>query len=262
VLASTGTRTARFAAWVTALLDGRCSPADTVDGIVGEDAFHDVAQLPEVPDSMPLAPALDVIAGLGLAGVRYASAAPGRVGALPGPAPFNQAAVAAGGAAVAVSGSSLAWLPSVTQHGPAGDAVTSVTWVTHPVSVRVWAPEDVSSTARQLVSAFQAAIDDLHRLDVARERPGVRELLRSRTTAAPSHALPPGHPPAASELLDRVFQLQQVVALAREDDGGAVTGAERDRRADVLRVLELQLQDAEMTAWNAGLPRPGAGWSK
>jgi hypothetical protein len=254
VLASTSARTARFAAWLTALLNRRCSAADAVDAIVGEDAFHDVAQLPGMTEPIPLAPALEAISGLDLKGVRFASAAPGRIGALPGPAAFNQAAVAAGGAAVAVSGAALGWLPSVTRHGPDGDAVTSVTWVTHPVSPRVWAPVDLSSTARLLVSAFQEALDELHRLDVARERPGVRELLRARTAAAPRHGLPPGHPPAASDLMDRAVQLQQVVALAREDDGGAVTGVERKRRADVLHVLELHLEEALTAAWNAGLP--------
>ena len=258
MLTASGDRTARLAAWATALLLGRISPADAVEGIVGDDVFHDVAYLPGRADPIPLAEALAVIGELGTGGVRFAPAAPGRIAELPGPSFFNQAAVAAGGAAVAVSGPALGWLPTMTRHGPDGDTVTSVTWHTYEVAVRAWAPANLSSAARLLVSAFQDAIDELQRLDVARPRPGVRELVRSQRTPAPSHVLPPGHPPNASDLLDRAVQLQQVVALAREDDGGAVTGAERERRADVLHVLDGQLQEAGAAAWNAGLLAPHA----
>ncbi|MDH4160449.1 MAG: hypothetical protein OEV62_09340 [Actinomycetota bacterium] len=256
MLTASGARTARFAAWVTALLAGRISPGAAVDGVVGEDAFHEVAHLPGRPEPLPLAEALEVITTLGATGVRYAPAAPGRVGALPGPSSFNRSAVAAGGAAVSLAGPPLGWLPTLTRHGPAGDAVTSVTWQTYAVSSHLWAPTHLGSAARLLVAAFQEALDELHRLDVARARPGVRELVSARRSAAASHVLPPGHPPSAADLLDRTVQLQQVVALAQEDDGGTVTGAERGRRAEVLRALEVQLEEAGAAAWNAGLPAP------
>jgi hypothetical protein len=254
VRAASDTRTARFAAWVTARLAGRISSPAAVDGIVGGDAFHDVVGLPGQPEPLPLPDGLRVIADLGTTAVRYAPAAPGRVAELPGPSTFNQQAVRAGGAAVALAGPALAWLPEVTWHGRDGDAVASVRWHTHPVAPRVWAPTDLASAARLLVSSFTEALDELDRLDVARERPGVRALLQERAVLPPSRELPPGLPAAAGDLLDRAVQLRHVVALAAEDDGGSVTGGEQQRRAAALRALDTDLVVAEAAAWNAGLP--------
>jgi hypothetical protein len=93
---------------------------------------------------------------------------------------------------------------------------------------------DVGEADRALRAALPAAADALAALDVARWRPEVADRLmnlrhRSRATA------PPGVPRRCVELAERGGQALEIVALALEDDGAALSAQDAaERRAALL----------------------------
>lgn len=217
----------RLAAWGSAALAGRVSPDDAADAVAGpRDAGHRVTGLPDETAPVPLAYAVGRLRALGATGLRLVLPRPGDAGGLPGPAPFNEAAVECGEAVVAVGDARLGLLP---------DGRGS--WAVHRVEADLRTPVTLRDAERDLTRATAEAAAVLAGLDVARWDPGAAELVtdRSRSRAA---VLPRSAPAQAHQVLDRAMRLAAVVDLAGRSDGASVGTAEMQRRRGVLRHLD------------------------
>ena len=96
---------------------------------------------------------------------------------------------------------------------------------------------DVGDADRELRAAVVATADALAALEVARWRPEVADRLmnlrhRDALTA------PEGVPARCVELAARGLQASDIVALAREDDGGALSSYEIEQRRAALAPLD------------------------
>ena len=243
-------RCGRLAAWGTSALQGGARLPDAVRAIVAGDGLHEVADLPGTSNTRSWTEALERLGQLQVTQLRYVPAVPGDVLGLPGPASFNAAAADSGGA-VLVSGADVGLLPTVTVHGPPEDQITSVRWTSCSVDRRPGsAGPTLSEADRELTERLQHSLADLERLDTAAFRPEALGLLRS--PAATTSPLPPGWPDRAHRLLTRSQGVLAVVAVARRDDGLAVTSVEVDRRNAILRDLQRSARRALAAAWNAG----------
>lgn len=243
-------RCGRLAAWGTSALQGGSTLSDAVQAITAGDGLHQVADLPGASTTQSWDEALPQLLRLNATALHYVPAVPGDVFGLPGPSTFNAAAAASGGA-VLVAGVDVGLLPTVDVHGPPDDQVTSIRWTSWAVARRpgVTGPS-LSEADRELTERLQESLSDLERLDTAAFRPEALGLLRS--PAATASPLPPGWPERAYRLLTRSQGVLAVIALARRDDGLAVTSLEVERRTDILRELERTARRARAVAWNAG----------
>ena len=88
---------------------------------------------------------------------------------------------------------------------------------------------DVGEADRALRAALPEAADALAALDVARWRPEVADRLMN-LRHRPRFVAPPGVPPRCVELAARGLQALEIVELALEDDGGALTALEAETR--------------------------------
>ncbi len=252
-------RCGRLAAWGTAALQGTAPHDAAVAAILGDDAAHDVVDLPGSLDAQEWAPALGLLDQLGPVLLTFVACVPGDVLGLPGPAAFNAAAAHAGGAVIA-HGPSLGLLPTVTTHGVDDDLAVTVQWTCWSVTAQPGAPwSSLPEADRQLTEQLQRAAADLRRLDTAAFRPEALGLLR--TPAAHASPLPPGWPDRAHRLLSRSQGVLAVLELARQDDGRSVTAADVVQRDAILRELQRAARSARAAAWNAGVRpavlRPG-----
>ncbi|NUS49850.1 MAG: hypothetical protein HOQ22_02270, partial [Nocardioidaceae bacterium] len=100
----------RLALWFSAWLTGTTSLDDARDAIVGDDAAHDVADLPGVDGTRPMIVALGTLRGLGASAAGIALPVPGDLLGLAGPADFNVEVVEAG-EGVLVEGAELGLVP-------------------------------------------------------------------------------------------------------------------------------------------------------
>ncbi len=210
---------------------------------------------------------------------------PGDVAGLPGPASFNAAALEAGeavvahrpgpfpggpsSAAVAGPGAPFGWglVPEITRFGSALEPGALVCWSVHPVGEhRVPRFADLGEAEEQVALALREAAAELAALDVARWRPEAAERLADlRSGQLPRWALPPGLPGPVVRLITQALRLRALVALAAEDDGGAVDGHGTRRRRELLRDLDSVCRAAVATALSAaattvdGAARDGSG---
>lgn len=221
---------ARLAWWGTAWLRGHVVTDLVVDAVVGDDATHVVAGL----DALGLGGdegAEGLVIGLGrlraegAAGLGAAFPVEGDPVGLGGPRAFNDAALEAGEAVVAVdAGIGLA---------PARVGA-AVTWVAHRAARRQL--PDVGEADRALRAALLESAQTLADLDVARWRPEVADRLMNLRHRAPLVA-PDGVPARCVELAARGLQATEIVDLALEDDGGAISLAEVEARRTALTPL-------------------------
>jgi hypothetical protein len=217
---------ARMAWWLSAWLRGDAGPDDVRDAVMGDDAAHDVAGLQPDGEVLPLVLALGRIRASGARSAGLALPAPGHPVGLGGPREFNTAALEAG-EAVVLEGAGLGLVPHRAGAG--------VVWQALPADRRPL--DDLGEGDRSLRACLSEAANLLAALDVARWRPEVADELmnlRHRTT----YLAPAGTPPRAVELAGRAVQALEIVALATEDHGGAVTALEMMRREDALRPLD------------------------
>lgn len=220
-------RSAALALWFTGWVEGRVSLDDARDAVVGEDTAHHVAGLPDEPDAVPLIVALGRLRGMGAHGAGLALPVPGDPLGLAGPVPFNTEALDAE-EAVVLAGVDAGLVPHVAGAG--------VTWVVHRASALRQMP-DPSEADRGLRQALLDAANALAALDVARWRPEVADELLS--LRAPSDlVLPPGVEGRAVRLASLAARCRRIVALALEDDGGAVSAAEAEGRRSALAPLD------------------------
>jgi len=218
---------ARFALWFSAWCEGRASLDETRDAIVGGDAAHHVTGIPGEPDGVPLILALGRLRGAGAAGAGLALPAPGDPFGLAGPASFNTAVLEAG-EGVVLTGTDLGLVPARAGAG--------VAWVTHPASSHRQVP-DPSEASAALQQVLLETAERLADLDVARWRPEVADelmALRRQTVLD----VPRTMSPRSTTLAALASRCRTIVALALEDDGGAITAAESEQRRAALSPLD------------------------
>jgi hypothetical protein len=213
---------ARLAWWGTSWLRGHVVTDLLIDAVLDGDATHAVAGLAGAEGTDTLVAALARLRAAGATGFGAALPVDGDPVGLGGPGPFN-AAVLAAGEGVVVSGAGVGLVPHRVG--------AATTWTAHRADRRQL--PDVGEADRALRAALLESADALARLDVARWRPEVADrLMNLRHLRAP--AAPDGVPPRCVELAARGLQALEVVELALEDDGGALTAAEIENRRAAL----------------------------
>lgn len=228
----------RLAWWGTSWLRGHIVLDLLIDAVIGDDATHVVtgSHLPDGPDGPdgtdgPHAPTMGLVIGLGrlraAGATAFGAAFPteGDLVGLGGPAAFNSAALEVGEAVVAVG----------TGYGLVPRRVgAAVTWETQRADRRQL--PDVGEADRALRAALLETAGSLAALDVARWRPEVADRLMNLRHREALDA-PAGIPPRCVELAARALQATEIVELALEDDGGAITAAEIWARHEALQPL-------------------------
>jgi len=248
-------RGAVFTAWGNAFLSGAVDPDTASEAIRGRDLSHVVVGLPGAPtDPTTLPVALRVLARDGVHGLRVVLPVPGDVFGLPGPAGFNEAAAGAREAVLTsgLEGPAYGLIPEITR----GPKHVDVAWYVHPVESRPSPLPALREADRALAGALREATEILASLDIARLDADAAELveaLREGTFDGPG--VPPGHPPAAVDLAVRGRRVASIVALARTDDGGAITASEAARRRAALAPVDRAARQALAAAYSAGASR-------
>ncbi len=214
---------ARLAWWGTAWLRGREVTDLVVDAVLGEDATHAVAGLPGADGTETLVGALGRLRALGATGFGATFPAEGDPVGLGGPPVFNGDALEAG-EAVVVLGAGLGLVPHRTG--------AAIGWTVHAAAERRQLP-DVGEADRDLRAALLASAEALARLDVARWRPEVADRLMD-LRHRPALVAPGGVPPRCTDLAGRALQASEIVELALEDVGGALTAHEIEGRRAAL----------------------------
>ena len=235
----------RTAWWATAWLHGHVVTDLVIDAIIGEDATHVVAGLAELGLGGSEGVADNLVTGLGrlraegATGFGLALPVAGDLLGLGGPRAFNDAAVVAG-QAVVVAGAGIGLVPHRVG--------AAVTWQAHRAERRQL--PDVGEADRELRAALPRTAGLLADLDVARWRPEVADRLLNLRHRPPIEA-PPGVPARCAELAARGLQAHQIVAVALEDDGGAISASEVAARRAALLPLERAARRALVAAGSA-----------
>ncbi|MCW2767353.1 MAG: hypothetical protein JWO11_3312 [Nocardioides sp.] len=222
---------ARLAWWGTSWLRGDAVIDLLLDALIGADATHVVAGLADLGlggdgGTESLVAGLGRLRAEGATGFGAAFPAEGDPVGLGGPGSFNDAAFDVGEAVVVLD----AGIGLVPQRVGA-----AVTWVAHRAERRQL--PDVGEADRGLRAALVETADALAALDVARWRPEVADRLLNVRHRRPLTG-PAGTPPRCIELAARGLQAVEIVELALEDDGGAVSSWEVEQRRLALRPLE------------------------
>lgn len=219
----------RAAWWLTAWARGHVVTDLLIDAIVGPDATHLI-------DADPLVVGLGRLRGAGATAFGVALPIEGDPAGLGGPPAFNLAALEAGQALVA-RGAGTGLVPRRTG--------AAVDWLVHPAQRRQVA--DLGEADRELRRTLPQVADALADLEVARWRPEVADrLLNLRHRPVPK--APDGTPERAVDLAARAIQASEIVDLALEDDGGAMSAYEISRRRDLLTPLERAARHALVAA--------------
>ena len=216
----------RLAWWGTAWLQGHAVTDHVVDAVLGGDATHAVAGLPGADGTETLVGGLARLRAMGATSFGAAFPAEGDPVGLGGPAAFNAEALDAG-EAVVVGGAGVGLVPHRTG--------AAVVWTAHPAERRQL--PDVGEADRELRGELLRSADALAALDVARWRPEVADRLLNLRHREPLDS-PAGVPGRCVELAARGLLASGIVELALEDDGGAVTAAEAERRRTALVPLD------------------------
>lgn len=253
----TPTRAALLAAWGTAVLQGGVDVDEAVAAVERRDEAHLVCRGMDSPEE--LAETLTGLREQGLVGLRLVLPAPGDLLGLRGPAEVNRAALAAGEAVLGVrrwqdgpEAAVPALVPAVTTFGPAGDEGHCVTWRVLPAVGAPWDGPSVADADRALREVLRDSTDALQRLAVAGGPAGAARAQALRQVRAPLR-LPADVDPRADALAERALAVLDVVAAAREDDGGSVTAHAAGARLAALVPLERAARQALVAACGAGL---------
>lgn len=244
---------ARLAWWGTSWLRGHVVADLVIDAVLGEEVTHAVTGLDDLGlggdgSTETLLGGLARLRAEGVLSFGAAFPVEGDPVGLGGSAPFNAAALEAGQAVVALLGDGQAIGLVPQRVGP------TVTWVAHRAARRQLS--DVGEADRALRSGLLRSADALAALDVARWRPEVADRLTDLRQRAPVQA-PPGVPPRCVELAGRALHALEVVDLALEDDGGAVTLHEIIRRESAIQPLAATARRALVAACSPEVWPPG-----
>jgi len=228
----------RLAWWGTAWLRGHVVADHLIDAVLDQDAVHLVAFPDGEPE--PLVSGLGRLRAAGADGLGAALPTEGDPVGLGGPGAFNTAALDAGEAVVVLDAAGFAL------HGLVPHRVgAAVTWSVMGAERRQL--PDVGEADRALRSALPEAADALAALGVARWRPEVADRLMN-LRHRPRLSSPPGVPSRCAELAARGRQALEIVDLAMEDDGGALTALEVDARRAALLPLSRAARRALVAA--------------
>jgi hypothetical protein len=252
-------RSARLAAWGTAWLQGRASTGGVVRAVTGEDEPHVV----EPADLLPPAAAdleglLVALREAGVPALRVVLPVPGDPVGLPGPPPFNTAAIEAGECVLTMGGPAWGAVPEVTEFGSEWEPGYLVSWHARPVNEsRYLGDVGLAEAERALREGLLDATARLTRLDVAALGPDAAEQLRRlRRAEIPPGVLPAGTPARSLQVLSTAGRLRAVLSLAAQDDGAAVNAFEAQERARTLRELDVVCRHAVVAAVNAATTAP------
>ena len=245
-------RSARLATWGTAWLQGRASVAEVVRAVTGDDEPHMVESGEVLPAAADLSGLLAGLKHAGVRALRVVLPVPGDPVGLPGPAPFNTAAIEAGECVLTTGRPAWGVVPDVAEFGSQWEPGWQVTWQLSPVVERQVPPSTgLAEAERALKEALLAATDALERLDVAALGPEAAERLqRVRSADLPAGALPAGTPRRSLQVLATAGRLRAVLSLAAEDDGAAVNAWQAGERARTLRELDGICRHAVVAAVN------------
>jgi hypothetical protein len=253
-------RSARLTAWGNSLLAGHTPPDHVAEEVVGSDERHRVVGLPgdAEGEQHALSWALGRLRVLGVAGLRLALPTEGHPLGLTGPADFNDAAMTAGEAVLAV-GLPIGFVPEIDVYGPPGDQSVTVLW--RCWEVRDAPPADVPSlyeAERELAEGLREATELLARLDVAGAGPQALRALEQYRRRGHSKVLAPGYPPRAVRVLESARQVSALLAIAADGHGAAVSAGEMAARTSVLTPLRRTARRAQVAAYNALVDERGA----
>lgn len=228
-------RAALLVAWGTAYLQGRASLDEADVHTVGEDGLHRVVGLPGHEEPAAWSVALGLLRREGATSLRLVLPEPGDPLGLPGPAALTEAATAAGEVAVVLGGPAIALVPTVAPdaHG----AVVRWDVLLAGSTVGNGGLPSLAESERELAERMREGIATLEALGLARGRDDVSDRLRVVDHGLRRLILPTTLPPRAVRLVEQATRLAAVVAIAREDDGAAVTAAEAATREAALRPL-------------------------
>ncbi|MFI5534689.1 hypothetical protein ACIA8O_39765 [Kitasatospora sp. NPDC051853] len=247
-------RSGRLAAWGNALLAGHTSPDHAATAVAGADDSHRVAGLPGDAEGElhGLTWALGRLRVLGATGLRLALPVSGHPLGLTGPAGFNDAAMVAGEAVLAV-GLPIGFVPEVEVYGPAGDQGVRVLW--RCSAVNDGPPADVPSlheAERELADGLRETTLMLTKLDVAGAGPQALRALDQWRRRGHTELLAPGYPPRAVRVLESARQISALLWIALgHGDGAAVSATEMAARREVLAPLGRTARRAKAAAYNA-----------
>ncbi|MGW2378025.1 MULTISPECIES: hypothetical protein [Kitasatospora] len=246
-------RSGRLTAWGNALLSGLVPPDDAAAAVLGTDEGHRVTGLPGngPGEQHGLTWALGRLRVLGVKGLRLALPSAGHPLGLTGPAAFNERAMAAGEAVLAV-GVPLGLVPEVTVYGPEGDRAATVLW--RCAEVNDAPPADVPSlheAERELADGLREATALLTRLDVAGAGPAALRALEAYRRRGHAELLAPGYPPRAVRVLESARQVSALLSIAAGGHGAAVSASEMAARQSVLAPLRRTARRAQVAAYNA-----------
>jgi hypothetical protein len=240
-------------------------PAQAVLAVTGDDEAHEVHAEMEVAAVLGLPPKAglhDLLGALlrhGATSLVLVLPAPGDVLGLPGPPGFNEAATEAGEAVLVLPdhGPAFGLVPQVTEFGSVWEPGAMVSWQAQAIGRRrVTDLGSVAEADQELRAALTEATSELARLDVARWRDDAAHRVAAiRDGGLERGMLPPSSPQRCVRVLATAARVRAIVELATEDDGGALTGHEAQRRAQALRSLDRVSRRAMAAAVN-GLMDP------
>lgn len=216
---------ARLAWWGTSWLRGETSPDELIDAVHSGGLPQVVAGL-SLDETPSLMAALAQFRDRGATALGAAFPVEGDPVGLGGPPDFNKLALEAG-EAVVVIGAEAGLVPQ-----PIGP-----TYMWSAVGAARRQLPDVGEADRSLRSALLESADALAKLEVARWRPEVADLLldlRHRGVVLAPRAVPP----RCAELAARGLQALEIAELALQDDGGALTAYEMAARRAAIVPLD------------------------
>ena len=228
---------ARVAWWGTAWLRGHVVADEFLDALLEDSVTHVVSGI-DGAEGASLLGALARLRTLGATGFGASFPAEGDPVGLGGPVEFNRAALDVGEAVVAI-GSGIGLTPRAV--GAAYE------WRAQPAGPRQLG--DVGEADRALRAALVESARSLADLEVARWRPEVADRLLNLRHRPTLHA-PPGVPPRCVELAARAGQALEIVELALEDDGGALSAHDVEARRAALRPLDRAGRRALVSAFS------------
>ncbi len=217
-------RSAMLACWLVAVLRGRVDLVRYAEAVRGADPAHLVVGLGLEP--LDLADAATYLAREGVGAIGLALPVPGQPEGLAGPTAFNAAAYSAGEAVV------LGGVGAAPARGllPWIDA-RSIVWEVLPAVLPPFL--DPGEVGGELRRVLVAATHRLVELDVAAWQPEIPDMLANLRHREPL-PLPPGLDPQRLETIERAVLCLDIVALAVEEEGAAVSAYEVARRREVL----------------------------
>jgi hypothetical protein len=221
---------------VNAWLAGRHGADMVIDGIRGDQVSVDFAGL----EGEPLSPAL-LLGALRSLGVKQASVAlpvPGDPTGLGGPAGFNADAHDAG-EAVLCHGPDLGLLPTTSRRTTRWTATTAHA----PPYVA-----DVLTADRELRDAVRIAANDLATLDVATWNPDVVDGLLNLRSPASFSGLTTFASATAAQTAASAVRCRMIVALAKADEGDALSARQAASRRQLLASLDRAARAAIVAA--------------